>query len=340
MRAYRLYAPHDARLVEIDEPEPGLGEVLLRVLAAGVCHSDLNVHDGLAGAAWDLPYTLGHEVCAEVVAQGPGVSGPAPGERVLVHGPLGCGSCRRCAAGDENICVRRPSTAFGIGLGTDGGMADLLVTDARRLVPAGALDPVAAAPLTDAALTSMHAVSSCRPPVEGDTVVVVGAGGLGHLAIQILRALTAATVVAVDVRPEARELAADCGAHHVADAGADVDRIVRKVSGGRGADAVLDFVVTPPTVEMSASLLSTAADLVLVGSGGGEVRISKPGTLPPDTRVSVPSWGTRDELARLVALAQGGDIATETTAFPLDAADTAFAELRRGGVRGRAVLVP
>jgi propanol-preferring alcohol dehydrogenase len=341
VRAYRLCAPNETRLVDIPEPEPGPGEVLLRVLAAGVCHSDLNVRAGVAGSAWALPYTLGHEVCAEVVELGAGVGELEVGQRVLVHGPIGCGSCRRCSKGDENLCLRRPTAAAGIGLGVDGGMAELLVTQARRLVPAGDLDPVAAAPLTDAALTSLHALSMCRSLGEADSVaVVVGVGGLGHLAVQLLRAQTSATVVAVDVRQEARDHAERCGAHHVLDATNDVQVAVREVSDGRGADAVLDFVVTDPSLTMSSGLLSTAADLVLVGGGGGELRVRKPGLLPPDTRVSVPSWGTRSELARLVTLAHEGRISCATTTYPLCDADRAFADLQRGGVQGRAVLVP
>src|SRR5689334_16248182 len=129
MRAYRLHSRGETRLVDVDDPVAGPGQVLLRVLATGVCHSDLNVRAGAAGAGWALPYTLGHEVCGEVVALGPGVTGPEPGTQVLVHGPAGCGTCRRCAVGAENLCDRRNGRAFGIGLGVDGGMADLVVTD-------------------------------------------------------------------------------------------------------------------------------------------------------------------------------------------------------------------
>jgi propanol-preferring alcohol dehydrogenase len=224
-------------------------------------------------------------------------------------------------------------------------MADLLVTDARRLVPAAGLDPVAAAPLTDAALTSLHAVTRCQSLDEpGSVAVVVGVGGLGHVAVQLLRALTPCIVVAVDTRPVALDLATRCGAHHVVhtghDAGTDVARTVRAVTDGRGADAVLDFVVTTATATLSAELLAAGADLVLVGGGGGRLEIAKPGPLPPDTRISLPSWGTRPELARLVELARDGVLRTETTTYALADADTAFADLERGAVAGRAVLVP
>ncbi|AGP51763.1 alcohol dehydrogenase catalytic domain-containing protein [Streptomyces rapamycinicus] len=341
MLAYRLCGPGDTRLVEVAEPEPGPTEALLKVLAVGVCHSDLNVRSGVAGTTWRMPYTLGHEVCAEVVQLGSGVTGLSPGQQVVVHGPLGCGECHTCTDGDENLCPRKPATASGVGLGVDGGMASLLVTQARRLVPADGLDPVSAAPLTDAALTSLHAISMCRSlDADGALAVVVGVGGLGHLAVQLLRALTPATIVAVDIRPEARDLAVRCGAHHVLDATTELDKVVRNLSSRNGADAVLDFVVAPSHVETSARLLSTAADLVLVGGGGGELRVRKPGTLPPDTRITVPSWGTRNELAQLVGLARQGRLEIDTTVFPLIEADEAFSRLESGGIQGRAVLVP
>lgn len=342
MHALRLFGPGDTRLVVVDDPEPGPGEVLLRVLAVGVCHSDLHVRAGAAGTGWRLPFTLGHEVCGVVESLGKGVEDVVLGEQVLVHGPTGCGTCRRCRMGEENLCDRRGTVgAAGVGLGRDGGMADRLVTDARRLVPAGGLDPVAAAPLTDAALTSLHAVRTCRSVSDGDPVaVVIGTGGLGHVAVRLLRSLTPATVVAVDTRPAALKLAARAGAHTTLSAGPRVADELQRYTGGRGADAVFDFVVTDATTTTGAAALASGGDLVLVGGGGGGLAVRKPGVLPPDARVSVPYWGSRAELTEVVDLARAGTVVVETTAFALNEAPRVLEALDRGEIVGRAVLVP
>jgi len=328
--------------VEVPDPIPGPGQVRLDVLAAGVCHSDLHVLDSGAGSAWALPFTLGHEICGRVAEMGPGVADVAVGDQVVVHAPYGCGRCARCAAGGTNYCDRRSSLpAAGVGLGVDGGMADAVVVDRERLVPAAGLDPVEAATLTDAGLTSFHAVAGCRDALAepGSVAVVIGVGGLGHLAIGILRALTAAHVVAVDTRDAALELAESCGAGSVARPGA-ADTVVAGASEGRGADVVLDFAAVQASLDLAVSLLRTAGELVVVGSGGGAVAVTKPGVLPAGARLRLPFWGSRAELAEAVGLARRGLLPIRATAFGLAEADRAFDELRGGRVVGRAVLVP
>src|SRR5712691_7077096 len=163
MRALQLVAwQAEPELREVERPAPGPGEVVLRVDAAGLCHSDLHVLDWPAGTLdWELPLTLGHEVAGTVAELGRGVTGFAAGDRVVVYGPWGCGTCRQCVRGAENYCerigllggLRRP------GLGADGGLAEYMLVPATRwLVPIGDLDPVAAAPLADAGLTPYHAI--------------------------------------------------------------------------------------------------------------------------------------------------------------------------------------
>lgn len=352
MRAFRLFGPNDTRLVDIAVPEPCPGEVLLRIRAVGVCHSDLHVREGAAGGAWALPFTLGHEVCGVVEECGSSVDPVNLGRQVLVHGPVGCSNCRRCAEGAENLCDHRATVgAAGVGLGRDGGMAEFMVTDAHRLVPADGLDPVAAAPLTDAALTSLHAIRGCgllhpvpvsvSDPANANAVaVVIGAGGLGHVAIRMLRALTAATVVAVDSRTAALDLAVRAGANRTVQAGPLAEEAIRQITGDRGADVVLDFVAVDTTAALGAAALAAGGDLVLIGGGGGGLDVRKPGALPPDARVSVPYWGTRDELVEVVALARRGVAVAETTPFGLDDAAQALSALERGEIIGRAVLVP
>src|SRR3954462_1273347 len=209
----------EPEVVEISTPEPGPGQIRLRVTAAGLCHPDSFIM-GLSAEqyAYGLPLTLGHEATGVVDALGDGVTGVAVGEAVAVYGPWGCGRCHACARGAENYCPR--AAALGIappGLGAPGGLAEhLIVDDARHLVPLGDLDPVATVSLTDAGLTPSHAiVSSLSALPAGSTAVVIGAGGLGHVGIQILRAITGATVIALDISEEKLKLAKDVGAHEV-----------------------------------------------------------------------------------------------------------------------------
>jgi propanol-preferring alcohol dehydrogenase len=341
MRAYRMLAPGVAELVEIPVPDPGPGQVRLDVVAAGLCHSDLHVVDGGAAAAWRLPFTLGHEVCGTVAELGAGVTTCAVGDRVVVHAPWGCGRCARCAAGAPNYCDRRASLpAAGIGLGMDGGMAEALVVDAARLVPVPGIDAATAAVLSDAALTSFHAVTGVHDLLGEDaTVVVIGVGGLGHVAVQLVHVIApGARVIAVDTSDGALELAQRLGVHAVARPGPDTHRAVTTCAEGRGADVVLDFVGAQATIDLGASVLRPAGELVLVGSGGGRLVVSKPGALPQGARVRLPFWGSRAELVQVVELARSGLLEVETTTMALGDAAAAFDRLRRAEVVGRLVL--
>ncbi|WP_290054750.1 alcohol dehydrogenase catalytic domain-containing protein [Amycolatopsis solani] len=342
MRAFRLTGPGSARLVEVETPEPGPGRVRLDVLAAGVCRSDLAVLDRVGALGYGLPFTFGHEICGRVAALGPGVTGVGVGDEVVVHAPVGCGRCRRCGRGETQYCDHgHASGAAGFGLGLDGGMADAVVVGADRLVSSAGLVPAHAAVLADAGLTSYHAVAGSLARLsDADAVaVVIGVGGLGHVALSILRALTGATVVAVDLREQALELARELGADHTATTGTCAE-VVRAATDGRGADVVFDFAVAPSTADVTPSLLRKGADLVLVGSGGGVVPVTKPGPLPAGTRVSLPFWGSRAELAEVVGLARRGLLPVRTTEFGLAEAPRVFGRLAAGEVVGRAVLVP
>lgn len=345
MRALRLTAwGKPPTPTEVEQPVPHGTEVLVRVDAAGLCHSDLHVVDAAPGALpYRLPFTLGHEVAGWAAALGPDADGVAVGERVALYGPWGCGACDRCATGRDNYCDRRDTLAWhGVGLGRDGGMAEyVLVPSARHLVPIGDLPADQAAPLTDAGLTSYHAVVGLRPALEeGTTTAVIGIGGLGHLAVQILRATTATRVLAVDTREDALALADRSGADFGTLVRPDTGRVLKARTGGTGVDAVLDFVGTAQTLELATGILRAGGEVAVVGSGGGHLTVSKPGVLPPGFRLSLPFWGTRPELAEVVALARSGAIHVETERFPLAAAPEAIDRLRQGRMRGRAVLVP
>ncbi len=332
----------DPELMEIPDPTPGPGEVVVKVGAAGACHSDLHLlYEMDVSAVWQLPMTLGHETAGWVHALGSGVTGLAEGDPVAVYGAWGCGFCGRCAIGAENYC-ERPSVVGGGGLGADGGMADyLLVPHQRQLValPDG-LDPVTAAPLTDAGLTPYHAIRRSWPKLTPDaTVVMIGVGGLGHVGVQIARATSAAQVIAVDVKDDALELARKVGAHHAVASDSDAAQRIRDLTGGRGADVVIDFVGATPTLELARAVARPLADLTIVGIGGGEIPLSF-FSQPYEVSIATTYWGSRPELAELLALAAGGQISAERSIYSLEHGAQAYRDLRDGRVTGRAVVVP
>jgi alcohol dehydrogenase, propanol-preferring len=343
MRALQLVAwQREPVQREVERPEPGPGEVLVAVDAAGLCHSDIHVMDWPEGTLdWELPFTLGHEIAGTVASIGAGVRGPAEGERVVVYGPWGCGSCRQCLRGAENYCEQLADLpGRGCGLGFDGGLADyVLVPSPRWLVPIGDLDPARAAPLTDAGLTSYHAIASdlwrLRP---GSSAVVIGVGGLGHLAVQILRALTPARIVAIDPRERSRSLALAAGADIALDAAATTTD-VRSETGSAGADLVLDFVGDDRTLALAASVLAVAGHAAMIGLGGGTFPMAF-GSVPFGASVSRPSWGTLPELREVVALARAGALAAEVERMPFDEALAGYRRLRDGDIFGRAVVIP
>jgi propanol-preferring alcohol dehydrogenase len=348
MQALRLTAwKTDPVLVEVPEPVPGPGQVVVRIGGAGACHSDLHLmHDFEAGLLpWGPPFTLGHENAGWVHALGEGATGVEVGQPVAVYGPWGCGTCARCRLGVETYCedlAHAPVPMGGGGLGLDGGMAELmLVPAARHLVPLpDGLDPAVAAPLTDAGLTPYHAVRRSLPKlVPGATAVVIGVGGLGHLGIQILEATTAARVVAVDVRAEARALAAELGADLVVEPGPDAAGEIRAFTGGRGADLVLDFVGSDATLGLGAAVGRFMGDLTIVGIAGGTLPVSF-FSVPYEVSIQSTYWGSRPELVEVLDLGARGLLRPKITTFPLGRAPHAYAALEAGTLEGRAVVVP
>ena len=334
----------DPVLVEVPEPEPGPGEVVVRIAGAGACHSDLHLlHDFTEGMLpWNPPFTLGHENAGWVHALGPGVSGLEVGEAVAVYGPWGCGRCPRCRVGMENYCERAAEIgAAGGGLGRDGGMAPLmLVPSSRLLVPLWDLDPVQAAPLTDAGLTPYHAIRRSAELLRpGSTTVVIGIGGLGHMGVQILAATTPTRVVAVDTRPEALDLAARAGAALTLVAGDDTAEAILDTTEGRGVDVVVDMVGSDATMALAVAVLRPYSHLTVVGIGGGTMPFGF-FSVPYECSVATTYWGSLPELAEVVELARRGLIGAEITRVGLDDAATAYEDLAHGRVSGRLVVVP
>ena len=349
MRALQLTAwgkPPELRDVPV--PEPGPGQVLVRVAGAGACHSDLHLleapaPDGLIPYA--VPFTLGHENTGWVAALGPGVAeidGRREGDPVAVYGPWGCGWCRACRTSAENVCERAtPGDGIGGGIGFDGGMAEyMLVPSPRLLVPLGDLDPVEAAPLGDAALTPYHAIATARAAlVPGTTAVVIGAGGLGHMAIQLLRATTPSRVVAIDNDETKLSLARDIGADDAINAVDDAAARVRATTRGLGAELVVDLVGADDTLGLGVQCLRRGGELVIVGLAGGTLPVSFFG-LPSDAGVRTSFWGTLVELMEILDLARAGKIRAHVERFSLDDAGLAYERLAAGTVTGRAVVVP
>jgi propanol-preferring alcohol dehydrogenase len=344
MKAYRLTAwqtPPELR--EVEAPEPGPGQVLLKVGGAGACHSDLHLMEWPEGQMdFDVPFTLGHENAGWVEAVGAGVEGLEQGEPVAVYGPWGCGRCRACRLSAENYCERQAEIgAFGGGLGLDGGMAEyMLVPHARLLLPLGDLDPRDAAPLSDAALTPYHAIKrSLHLLGPGSTAVVIGVGGLGHMAVQLLRALSAARVIAVDSSAEKLRLAREVGAEEAVEPGEGAAEEIRELSGGLGAELVLDNVGAAETIALAAQVVRFQSHLTVVGLAGGSFEFGF-GALPFECQLTMPYWGTAVELIEVLDLARAGRIRAHVERFPLDCAADAYERMREGSLDGRAVICP
>jgi propanol-preferring alcohol dehydrogenase len=334
-------------IVDIPIPTPGPGQVLLKVTAAGVCHSDDYVmslpEKDYRDQQYPLPLTLGHEGAGVIHSFGEGVESSLKiGDAVAVYGPWGCGYCLNCSQGRENYCTN--AAALGIrppGLGNQGSMAEyMLVDDQRHLVPLGDLDPVENVSLTDAGLTPYHAIKKSLPKLGAGTyAVVIGTGGLGHVGVQILKAISGATVIALDVSEEKLALAKRVGADVTLLSDADAEGRIREITGGIGANAIFDFVGANPTMALAVAVAAIDADVTVVGIGGGTVSIGF-GSIAYDAAVRTPYWGYRNELIEVLDLARTGKVGVEVQTYSLDEAPKAYEDLAAGTVHGRAVIVP
>ena len=329
---------------DVSRPTPGPGQVLLKVAGAGACHSDVAVyHDFAAESPGALPpgFTLGHETSGWVEEVGPGVTGFHVGDAHLVYGPVGCGHCKPCSRGQDTYCENAASLGYlGIGLGLDGGMAEYVVVPARNLVPLGDADPVAAAPLADAGLTPYHAIKNSLPHLGGGGrfALVIGLGGLGQIAVQILTALTAATIIATDAKPDAMARAAANGAITVP-AGENQAAEIRELTRGRGVDAAFDFVGVAPTIRVAQASMAQGGRLTVVGIANGIVEWSF-FTTPYESTITNTYWGTIADLHEVVQMYRAGQIRPDIERFTLDNALEAYRRLESGQLTGRAVVVP
>jgi NAD+-dependent secondary alcohol dehydrogenase Adh1 len=325
----------------VDRPTPELtrpDHVLVKVGGAGVCATDLHAIDGLMEPAGvSLPRVLGHENAGWVEAVGDFVRTVKPGDAVIVYPPYSCGLCVACRRGNDMHCVDHDFT----GLSVDGGFADYVLVTERSLIklPAGT-EPAEVAPHADAGITAYHAVRRISHLAKpGTNVAVLGIGGVGHIAVQLLHELGSGRVVAIDTDERRRQLARDVGADEVIEGGPGVESAVRDLTDGRGADIVLDFVGTDQTHAAGMEMLAPGGTLSVVGYGG---------TLPLQSLLLIANEhsvvgnlvGSWTDLWELIQLHAQGKIKLRTETHPLSAVNDVLAKLRDGEVTGRAVLVP
>jgi len=340
MRAALLRDYHERlELVERPQPAPeGPREVVVRIGGAGVCATDLHAIDGLMGGAGvEVPLVLGHENAGWVHEVADGVTAVAPGDAVLVYPPWSCGLCVPCRRGLDMHCERHQFT----GLTRDGGFAEYVLVDERSLLrlPPG-VEPVAVAPHADAGITAYHAVKKLVPSLgPGAAVAIIGVGGVGHIALQLVRVLGAAAVVAVDTDERRRDLARRLGADEVLGEQADVAGAVREATDGAGADVVIDFVGNDETHASGLRMLARRGLYSIVGYGG---TVSVPSTdlVVGEQQVAGNLVGSWIDLWELLQLHGRGAVTLLTETHPLDDVNDVLDGLRAGDVTGRAVLVP
>lgn len=342
MKAARLHAYKQPLVIEeVPTPEPGPGEVLVRIEAAGFCHSDIHIIDGEIQVLPRLPLILGHENAGVVAGVGPGVTTVRVGDRVAVYGGWGEGTCDYCVTGQEQLC-ERPQW---VGLSErDGGYAEyLVVPHDRYLVKLRNLDPKHAAPLTDAALTPYRAIKRSLSFIDPDhKVLVIGIGGLGQFGIKLLRLMTGAEIIAVDVAEEKLRLAEKYGASFVLNGrDPEVGRQIRNLSGGSGVSAAFDFVGAETTLALAVSATRTGGKVTQIGLAGGTAHLRVLDTVRFEVLFEATLWGTLKELREVIALAESGALTPIDLEFvPLEGINEAYDRLKRGDVRGRVVIIP
>jgi len=353
MRCYCvLHHGQALELVEKPIPEPQGTEVLVRVKAAGVCHTDLHLWEGhydmgggkkltLAERGIKPPLTLSHEIVGEVVAAGPAAQeagGVQTGRVALVHPWIGCGECAACQRGEENICSKPQA----LGVARPGGFADyVLVPHPRYLVDIDGLDAAQAAPLACAGVTTYSALKKLGARITTDPVVIIGAGGLGLMAIEVLKALGGKGAIVVDIDPVKREAALAAGALQVIDAkAADAAQHIQQATGG-GARAVLDLVGATPTVSLAMACAARGGHIVICGLMGGDLTLALPVIPMRPLTIQGSYVGTLQELQELVSLVKrSGMKPIPVNTRPLAQANEAMQDLHHGRVVGRTVLLP
>ncbi|MFP4627287.1 MAG: NAD(P)-dependent alcohol dehydrogenase [Natronomonas sp.] len=326
---------------EVDRPTIDRSDgVVVEVGGAGWCQTDNHIIEGMwtEYVEQDLPMTLGHENAGTVVETGDEVDVVSPGDPVICHPVQTCGTCRPCRLGETMYCENQSFN----GLTVDGGFADYLLTGERSVVPLPeGVEPIDIAPHADAGITAYHAAKKAVNELNpGDHAVVIGIGGLGHIGVQCLDAMSAATITAVDLKDSALDLAAQGGADHTVNPGDDdVREFVDSVTDGTGAAQVLDFVGADVTTEYAPDITAAGGDHHIVGYGG---HIHEPSQALVNGEFSFVGniVGRFAELQELVALVERGDVELHTSRYELENINTVAEKLEHGEIDGRAVITP
>ena len=343
MLAYRLISPRNPpRLMEVQDPVAEAGEVIVKVAACGLCHTDFAVIDKPDWGDTPPPFTLGHEIAGYVSSIGPGVRGLRVGQAVCVMpGWSSCGRCHPCRRGEENHCIRLDGIKSA-GLGYDGGLATYIRVPGPSFlvaIPDG-LDPVEAAPLTDAGLTTYTAIKpALRDLYPGATAVVIGIGGLGLMAVQFLRQLSTARIIAIDSSEQRLELATQYGATHALVSGPGHSGEVRSLTGGMGAQFVLDCVGTEGTLKAGIGSLARGGRLTLVGASGGKCDFGF-FQVPAGAQLTTSLNGGSLALKEVLDLAASGRVKALVDRYSLQDVDKGYDDLKHGRLTGRAVVIP
>lgn len=323
-----------------DRPEPEItrpNQVRVKIEAAGVCSTDLHAIEGLMGAAgMDVPRVLGHENGGRVDAIGDLVASVKVGDPVLIYPPHSCGVCVNCRRGHDMHCEHHQFT----GLTVDGGFTEYLVVGEREIVPLPAgVDPIVVAPHSDAGITAYHAVKRvAHLMLPGSTTVVLGAGGVGHIGLQLARELGSGTVIVVDPHPDRRKLAEELGADWTVDS-EGVEDAIWELSQGRGADLVLDFVGTDQTHSVGLGMLGLQGTYSMIGFGG-TITIPSVALVGQEQCLVANLVGSWTDLWEIVQLHAAGRITLKTETHPLSEVNEVLGRLREGDITGRAVLLP
>ncbi len=341
MKAVQVTGYH-RNLEARDVAEPAITgplDVVVRVGAAGVCRTDLHILEGqwAEKSGVTLPYTIGHENAGWVHAVGDAVTNVAVGDKVILHPLMTCGLCRACRLGDDVHCENSKFP----GIDTAGGYAEYLLTSARSCVKLDdSLEPADVAALADAGLTAQHAVAKAAGVLRpGDVCVMIGAGGLGHIGVQCLKAMSAATLVVVDRNPAALKLAEQIGADVTVVADGSQVAAVLDLTGGHGAEAVIDFVGEGGSTTEGVRMLRRAGSYYVVGYGEN-LNVPTIDVISTEINFVGNLVGSYTDLQDLMVLAAQGKVKLHTAQYRLEHFQQAIDDLGAGKVRGRAILIP
>jgi NAD+-dependent secondary alcohol dehydrogenase Adh1 len=342
VKAARLHEYHQPlKLDEVDEPRAlDPFDVVVKIGATGLCRTDLHIQEGqwAEKSRVELPYTPGHENAGWIHEVGSGVTSVEVGDTVIVHPFIACGLCRACRRGDDMHC----ETGSFPGIDRDGGFAEFLFTSARSVIKLDpSLEPASIAALADAGLTAIHAVKKAIPILApGTRAVVIGAGGLGHIGIQCLKAMTPAEIIVVDSNEKALALAGELGADHTVKVeGQSHIETVKELTDGLGAEAIIDFVGENGAVEDGVAMIQDGGFYYVIGYGQN-IDIPTIDVISREISFIGNLVGTYIDLQDLMTLTAQGQVTLHTRTYPLDAINDAMADLDQGRLQGRGILVP